>query len=376
MWGSTRSSGGDPVVPPVSVSVAYTYDLEALASGGPREEAEVKYSRENNPTTMLLEGRLAGLEGARWGLAFNSGMAAITALLLYWRLGRGGRVVVERLSYGSTRAAASWILGDRLTVAGPPWDELLHEADKPGVGLVLVETMGNPTLRVPPLRDLARVCLERDCVLAVDNTMASPVLARPLGLGAGLVVESLTKYIIGSNDALGGLIAGADGILHAALWRARRLLGSILQPREAYQALKGLETLSLRVPHASRTALEVARWLEESGLAERVYYPGLESHPDHHIARRILRGGYGGVVSFDLGSRERALALLSRLRRIRPAPSFGATQPLASYPYASSHRNLPEEERERLGVTPGLVRLSVGVATPEEIIGDLEAALS
>ena len=366
---------GEPLNPPLHLSVAYTYDVDALEGGAVDELLEVKYSRENNPTTMTLEAELARLEAAGWALAFNTGMAALTVAFLHHHLRGGGLVAASRLLYGSTRSLAGELFRDRLVLAGPPWDELLATVDRDGVGMVVVETVGNPTLRVPPLDELAKLCRERGCLLLVDNTMATPVLCRPLELGAGLVAESLTKYVVGYNDAMGGVLAGAGEELRRRLWTLRRLTGTILQPYEAYQALRGLETLRLRVLKASATALEVARWLEESGLVERVYYPCLPSHPDHAIAGRLLRGGCGGVVSFDLGSRERALELLRRLRLIKPATSFGLNRPVASYPYASSHRHLPPGEKEELGITPGLVRLSVGVAEAGEIIAELERVL-
>jgi cystathionine gamma-synthase len=367
-------AGGEPLTPPLILSVAYSYDVDALARGVD-ETVEVKYARENSLTTMLLERRLAQLESASWSLAFNTGMAAIATLLLHHRLKGGGGVVASRLVYGSTRELIGLLAGGSASFHGPPWDELLSAADRPGVELVFVETLGNPTLRIPPLDSLSKICSGRGCMLVVDNTMATPVLYRPLEAGASLVVESLTKYIIGGNDAMGGAIAGRDDGLRRSLWRLRKLTGTILQPVQAYQALQGLETVKLRVERMSKTALEVARWLEESGLVERVYYPCLPSHPDYKNARRLLRGGCGGVVSFDVGSRSRALEILRGLRRIRPAPSFGIYRPVISYPYASSHRSLPEEEKKALGITPGLLRLSVGVADAEEIIGELEQLL-
>ena len=358
---------GEPLMPPIHLSVTYTYDVEGLLEGG-----WTGYSRESNPTVEELEARLAALEGARWALAFNSGMAAITGLLL--GVARGRRIILERLTYGSTRLLPP-LLGLEARLAGPPWDELLHEADSCSGGVVFVESMGNPTLRIPPLEELVGIASERGCLLVVDNTMATPAALKPLKLGAALVVESLTKYVVGHNDALGGSLAGLDPGLRAPIWEARRLTGTILQPFEAYLAIRGLETLEARYRLQSATALEVARWLEESGLVERVYYPCLESHPDHARAQRLLGGLCGGVLSFDVGTRERALEALSRLRLVKPSASFGATKPMAAYPYASSHRSLPEEEKKRLGITPGLIRLSVGMASPQEIIGDLERAL-
>ncbi|BEP18419.1 cystathionine gamma-synthase family protein [Pyrofollis japonicus] len=357
----------DDVVPPIHISVIYAYRGERW---DPVEE--IKYGRENNPTAKLLEETLSCMEGAGYGLVFNTGMASLSAILHELRR-HGKKVAMARLVYGSTRQLAERLLGNALFLAGPPWDELLSLADK--VDAILVETIANPTLRVPPLSELAKTCSGRDCILIVDNTFASPVIYRPLERGADIVVESLTKYIAGHNDVLGGFIGLSDEKLYRELWEWRKLLGSIIQPLDAYLVLRGLRTLELRVRRSSETALEIARRLEESGLVERVYYPGLESHPDHENAKRLFGSIFGGVLAFDTGSREKALSLLRKIRLIVPAPSLGAVDSIASYPYESSHRGLSSEEKESLGITPGLIRLSVGVDDVEALWSELERVL-
>ena len=363
---------GEDVVPPVNVSVIYRFTRRTVDA-----LEEVKYGRENNPTVMRLERGLAAAEGAEWCLAFNSGMAALAAVLAALAP-RGGRLLVSRLVYGSTRGLVereARRTGGSYRAAGPPWGELLDEAGD--ADLVIVETMGNPTLRIPPLERLASRCRETGCRLVVDNTFATPYLYRPLeALGDDvIVVESLTKYIGGHNDLLGGAVCGSGREALEQVWEARRLQGSIIQPLDAYLAIRGLKTLHLRVERSSRSAARIASWLEESGLVAKVYYPGLPSHPDHEAAKRMLPGLYGGVVSFDTGSRERALRAMERLRLIVPAPSLGGVESVISYPYESSHRSLPPGEREELGITAGLLRLSVGLEEPGDLIGDLAQAL-
>jgi cystathionine gamma-synthase len=358
---------GEDIVPPIHISAIYTYRGEKQ---DPVEE--IKYGRENNPTTKLLEKTLSCIEEAGYGLAFNTGMASLSAILHEIRRS-GKRVAMARLVYGSTRQLAERLLGDALFLAGPPWDELLSLTDR--VDAVLVETIANPTLRVPPLDELAKTCSSRDCLLIVDNTFASPVIYRPLRQGADIVVESLTKYIAGHNDVLGGFVGLSDEKLYRELWEWRKLLGSIIQPLDAYLVLRGLRTLEVRVRHSSETALEIARRLEESSLVERVYYPGLESHPDYENAKRLFGGIFGGVLAFDTGSRKRALSLLRKIRLIVPAPSLGAVDSIASYPYESSHRGLSPEEKESLGITPGLIRLSIGVDSVEALWDELERVL-
>ncbi len=365
---------GRDVVPPVSVSVVYRF------TGAAEDPVrEVKYGRENNPTTMVLEEALRVAEEAEWCLAFNTGMAAITALLGVLAARGARRVVASRLLYGTTRS-----LLDRFTsmglleaaYAGPPWEELLDAVEAQGPDIVLVETMGNPTLRVPPLRELAGACRERGCVLVVDNTFASPYLFQPLTLpGDVVVVESLTKYIAGHNDVLGGVVCGRGEELHRSLWDARRMTGSILQPLDAYLAARGLRTLHLRMEAVSRGAEAVARGLLEAGVARRVYYPGLPSHPDHDAARGLFPGLYGGVVSFDVGSGEAAKRVLRELRLVVPSPSLGGVESIMAYPYESSHRGLGEEEKRRLGITPGLLRLSVGLEDPRDVLEDVVRAV-
>lgn len=357
---------GDEAVPPLHLSVVYRY------LGEPRDPLEeVKYGRENNPTTMLLEQVLSCIEETRYGLVFNTGMAVLSALF-HEAASRGKRVLVSRLVYGSTRQLAEKLLGNKLLLAGPPWDELLALIER--ADMVLVETMANPTLRVPPLPEISNECRRSDCVLVVDNTFATPVIYRPGNLGA-IVVESLTKYISGHNDVLGGFVGSMDEELHRRLWEWRRLLGTILQPVDAYLAYRGLRTLEVRVKQASETAMRLAQWLEESGLVERVYYPGLSSHPDHATAAKLFNGIYGGVLSFDTGSQERAKKVLQKLRGIIPGPSLGAVDSIASYPFTSSHRWLGDEEKKRLGITPGLVRLSVGLESFEYLRDELSRVL-
>ena len=373
-WRPEEEPRSMDVEPPIHISSVYRYPPYEKPLR-PRK-GEVKYGRENNPTVMLLEDQFARLEGGDWGLAFNSGMSSLSTLLLF--PGTQRRVVLQRVVYGATRSLAERLAertGSKLVLRGPPWEELLHEVA--GGDLVLLETLGNPTLRIPPLDELVDRCEQRGCRLIVDNTMASPVLLRPLDHGAGLVVESASKYIAGHNDVLAGLVAGRGEEDYQALWEGRRLLGTHLQPMDAFLVMRGLKTLYVRVREASRSALVVAEWLEAQEDVERVYYPGLETHPDHDNALTLFREGlFGAVVSFELrGGRRRAEAFLESLRLVIPTASFGGVETMVSYPYMASHRSLGEEEKRLLGITPGLLRLSVGLEDVRDIIYDLETAL-
>lgn len=363
----------DPdVVPAVHVSVPYRFT-------SPREPPllEVKYGRENNPTTMLFENAVRIAEGSKWCLAFNTGMAALHVALEVLRGAGARRVVASRLLYGTTRSLLDRHASSGLQVHyyGPPWGQLLRAVKELAPDAVLVETIGNPTLRVPPLRGLVEACGD-DCTLIVDNTFASPYLYRPAALSRKiLVVESVTKYIGGHHDVLGGVLCGNDADLHEAAWSTRKMTGTVMQPIDAFLAARGLKTLHLRVEYSSRSAEQIARRLEEEPLVERVYYPGLRSHPDSATAREVLPGLYGGVLSFDVGDSRVAKAMLKRLQLVVPSPSLGGVESVVAYPFESSHRSLSEEEKKELGITPGLLRLSVGLEDPVDVLNDILSAL-
>ncbi len=358
--------------PPIYLSATYRFGDKPFAPRG----RMLKYSREDNPTVYWLERHVARLEGGEDGLTFSSGMAAIAAVLMGFA-GRGARVVMPREVYGVTRVLArelSYRLGFTLRLAGPPWEEFLEEAAS--ADLVFAETITNPLLHTPPLDILVKVAGEAGALLVVDNTFATPILFRPLELGADLVIHSATKYLSGHNDVVAGVAAGPANYVNL-LWGWRRILGSQPGAFEAYLVLRGLRTLHLRVRRHCENAKVVAEYLEDHPRVSRVYYPGLPSHPDHSTARRLLDGGYGGVVSFEVrGGGPEALRVLSRVRLIRPAPSLGVPSTLIIHPASSSHRDLPLSERLRLGISDGLLRLSVGLEDPEDIVEDLSQALS
>ncbi len=366
-----RLPGSRGLVPDISIAAVYRVEPGSVPGD---ERLEVKYGRENNPTVLVLESVLNCMEGARRGLAFNTGMSAI-ATLLHTARSRRARLTLSRLVYGTTYELARRLyheIPEKLRIAGPPWDELLSLVDRSD--MVLVETIGNPTLRVPPIDVLARECSKRGCMLVVDNTFASPAGYRPIPGGASVVVESLTKYIGGHNDLLGGYIGVDSDSLHKELWGWRKMLGTIIQPLEAYLAYRGARTLESRFSRVSETAARIAETLAGRGDL-KVLYPCLPDSPDYENARRLLRGGCGGVLSIDLGSGERAVRFLKSLRVARTAPSLGSVDTLASHPYTSSHRWVPESEKERLGITPGLVRISVGLEDVQVILNDITGAL-
>ncbi|MEM1522165.1 MAG: cystathionine gamma-synthase family protein [Thermofilaceae archaeon] len=336
---------------------------------------ELKYSREENPTVRSLERALAAAEGADDSLAFSSGMAAIsTAYLALLR--SGARIVVTMEGYGTTIQLASDLgkFGVKSVKVWPAAEAFIEEVR--GGDVVLIETVTNPTLRVVDVPEIAKWCREVGATLIVDNTFASPVVFKPIRAGAHMVVESLTKYIAGHNDVLGGCIAGPNGSIRE-LWEWRRKLGTVMNPFEAFLVLRSLKTLEIRYERVSRTALELAEFLEDHPKVVEVLYPGLSSSPYKSIADRIFeRRLYGGVLSFKVkGGRNEALQVLRRVRVIRPAPSLGGTESLLTYPVISAAKMMPEEDRVKLGIADNLLRLSVGLEDPEDLKEDLSSAL-
>ncbi len=363
---------------PIYLSAVYEqFDRE---SGEPRLSSrgvELKYSREENPTTLALERALARLEGGIDAIAFSSGMAAISALYLS-KLKRGSRIVVPKEAYGTTIQLARDLekFGVEVSSAWPSAESIVEALDG-GADIVLVEVVTNPTLKVVDVCEVAKACAECGATLVVDNTLASPVLFKPLLRGAPLVVESATKYIAGHNDVVAGVVASRSLELAREMWEWRRRLGSILPPFEAYLVLRGLATLEVRFERYSKSALEIAEFLEDHPRVSEVLYPGLESSPYRQLADRLFeRKLYGGVLSFRVrGGRSRALRVLRRARLVRSSPSFGGPESLLSYPVASASKFVPEEDRERLGITEDLLRLSVGLEDPADIMEDLDRAL-
>ena len=338
------------------------------------EEEGYLYTRIHNPTTRAFEEKLAALEGGEDAVAFTSGMAAISALA-FTLLAPGDEVVYLGPLYGGTEGFFYDTLarfGVRITDAT---DRPLAEAIGPDTKLIYVETPANPTLRVHDLAEVARVARARGILSVADNTFATPALTRPLALGIDLVVHSATKYLSGHGDTLGGAVVGSAELIQEIRAEGLRHLGGAQSPFDAFLLLRGMKTLVLRMEAHSEGAMRVARFLEGHPAVRRVYYPGLESHPGHAVAARQMRA-YGGMVALELGSEAAARTFLDGLRYFAQAVSLGDVDSLATHPYSTTHQLVPEEVRLRQGVTPGLVRLSVGLEDPEDLIEDLDQALA
>ncbi|GAB6136044.1 cystathionine gamma-synthase family protein [Thermococcus prieurii] len=361
-----------PLHEPVYITVAFAQYGEA---GKSDRGFDLKYSREENPTVRVLERNLSALEGGREALAFNSGMAAISCLYLS-QLSAGDEVVLPMEAYGTTVQLAEELgkFGVSVKLAYPSAESIVEAIDE-GTSLVLLETVTNPTLKVIDVPEVVKGAREVGARVVVDNTF-SPLVFRPLKAGADAVVHSLTKYIAGHNDVLGGAVILGD-LDVSGLWHWRRRLGSIIQPVEAWLVWRGMKTLELRFERQSRSALAIAEFLSEHPKVRNVHYPGLRDDPHHETARRLFeRDLYGGVVSFEhAGGKSGALSFLRSLRRIFPSPSLGGVESIASYPAKSAAKVMPPERRKLLGITDGLIRLSVGLEDEDELIEDLDRAL-
>ncbi|WP_048055284.1 cystathionine gamma-synthase family protein [Pyrococcus sp. NA2] len=336
---------------------------------------DLKYSREENPTIMNLEAKLAKLEGSDHALAFNSGMSAIATVYLSL-LESGDNIVLSMEGYGTTIELAKLLrkFGINTTLAYPNAESLIEAIDE-NTKLVLVETMTNPTLKVIDVPEVIKRCKEVGATIVVDNTFVTPLLYKPLKDNADFVVHSLTKYIAGHNDVVGGALLW-NGEFIQDLWDWRRRLGTIIQPFEAWMIERGMRTLEVRFERQCKSAQAIAEFLKEHPKVKDVHYPGLKDDPYHSIARKLFeRDLFGAVVTFDVGSESNAVSFLRELRKIFPSPSLGGVESIATYPVKSAAKSMDEEQRKVLGITEGLIRLSVGLEPIDELIEDLDRAL-
>jgi O-succinylhomoserine sulfhydrylase len=340
------------------------------------EVEHFQYSRFGNPTVQMLEARLALLEGADACRATATGMAAVSAALLC-HLRAGDRVVASRALFGSCH----WIVSNLLPRYGiktefvdggdlAAWAQALATPAQ----LVLLETPSNPMLDIVDLRAVADLAHAAGAIVVVDNVFATPLLQKPLEFGADVVVYSCTKHIDGQGRVLGGAVLGTKKWIEEVLQPFTRNTGPAISAFNAWLLLKGLETLTLRVDAACRSAETVARFLEGQAKVSRVWYPTLESHPQQALAMRQMSAG-GTLVTFDLGSKEAAFAMLNRLGLIAISNNLGDSKSLITHPATTTHMRVGAEERARLGIGPGVVRLSIGLEDVEDLTEDLAQAL-
>lgn len=366
----------DPVTGAVMPAIYTSSTFENEAFGEPREYV---YSRGGNPTRAALERTVAELEGGTHGFAFGSGMAAVAAVLDL--LPAKSHVVVPNEVYGGTfrllddvRARSAGITTSFVDFSDPA---NVAAACRDETALVWFESPTNPLLSVLDIAALADVAHAHGALAAVDNTFATPLNQQPLRLGCDIVMHSTTKYIGGHSDVIGGVAVVGDAALAERLAGVAAITGGIAGPFDAYLALRGIKTLAVRMERHQANALALALWLEQQPRVRRVIYPGLASHPQHELAQRQMRLGYGAVVSFELdGTQGDVAAFMNRLHYFAIAEGLGGVESLVGHPRTMSHSRVPDDRKAELGLTENLVRLSVGIEHIEDLIADLQQALA
>jgi cystathionine beta-lyase/cystathionine gamma-synthase len=334
-----------------------------------------EYARTQNPTRAALEQNVAAIEGGREGFAFASGMAAIGAVATL--LKSGDHVIVTENTYGGTFRLFDKVLtryGLAFTYVDTSRIDLVEQAFRPETKMLFVETPANPVMRLTDLSAAGQVARARGVRLVVDNTFASPYIQRPIAHGADLVVHSTTKYLNGHSDSVGGIVVAVRDDDIEWLRFVQNAEGAILGPMDAWLVLRGTKTLAVRMAQHNLNGMAIAEFLASHPKIPSVLYPGLPSHPQHDLATRQMNG-FGGMLSFDAGSFEAARRVLNRVRLMALAESLGGVETLISHPASMTHASVPAERRAAMGLTDSLVRISVGIEDPADLIEDLRQAL-
>ena len=367
-------TGSEPDEATGSVTVPI-YQTSTYAQDALGKNKGYEYARTQNPTRSAVERNIAALEGARFGFAFASGMAAIDATL---RLVKAGEhVVVSDNTYGGTARLFNRILAnynvefDYVDTSDPL---NLEAAIKPNTKMVFIETPTNPVMILTDLKEISEIAHRAGARVVCDNTFLSPYLQRPLEFGVDIVVHSTTKYLNGHSDGVGGIVVLNDEEDANWIGFVQNSAGAILSPFDSWLVVRGTKTLALRMEQHDKSGRAVAAFLEEHPKVRKVYYPGSASHPQHALARR-QQHGFGGMVAFDVGSLAAARTVLESVKLCTLAESLGGVETLISHPATMTHASVDEAKRQRLGITDGLVRISVGIEDTDDIIADLDQAL-
>ncbi|GAA4460920.1 cystathionine gamma-synthase [Nemorincola caseinilytica] len=360
-----------------SISVPI-YQTSTFVQDAPGQHKGYDYARSNNPTREVLERTIATLEGGTAASAFASGLAAIDAVVKLLRSG-DEILAVDDIYGGAFRLFTHIYEGFGIKVNYVDTTDVANVIDAftDKTKLVWLETPTNPTLKISDIAAIAAVARSRGALLCVDNTFASPALQQPIKLGADIVVHSATKYLGGHSDLIAGIVVAADAEVGARIRFIQNASGAILSPHDSWLVIRGVETIYLRVKEHSANALKVARFLEDHPAVDKVYYPGLTSHPGHKVASRQQSGGYGGVVSFTLREDTGAAAtkVVCATRLFKLAESLGGVKSLLCHPATMTHKSIPAEKRRSAGVADSLVRLSVGLEDAQDLINDIGQAL-
>ncbi len=363
----------DPLTGAISVPI---YQTSTFVQEAPGVNRGFDYARTGNPTRAALESIIASLEEGKTGIAFGSGLAAIDAVVKLLR--SGDEILAVDDIYGGAFRLFTHIyqkFGITVNYADTTKAENVFDAITPKTKLIWIETPTNPTLKVSDVAAIARIARASGCWLCVDNTFASPALQKPLTLGADIVIHSATKYLGGHSDLIAGLVVTRDAELGEKIKFIQNASGAILSPFDSWLVIRGIETLPLRIKQHCLNAHAVASWLEQHPAVDKVFYPGLSSHPNHHVAARQAKG-FGGIVSFTLknDTEDAAVAFVTSTQLFKLAESLGGVKSLLCHPANMTHKSIPAEKRRAAGVSDSLIRLSVGLEEASDLIQDLEQA--
>ncbi|RYJ41479.1 cystathionine gamma-synthase [Flavobacterium beibuense] len=370
--------GGQHPDPSTGAVMPPVYQTSTFAQKSPGVHTGYEYSRAANPTRTALEDALASIENGVRGLAFSSGLAATDCVMKL--LKPGDEVIAMDDLYGGTYRMFTRIYQDfginfHFVDMNDidKFKSLINEKTK----LVWVETPTNPLMKLADIEAIAKITKEKNILFAVDNTFATPYLQRPLDMGADIVMHSATKYLGGHSDVIAGALITKDEALGEKLHFSQFATGGTLGPQDSYLVLRGIKTLHLRMERHCENGEKVANFLSSHPKVKTVYYPGLESHPFHEIAKKQMQGGFGGMVSFtfESGKKEDAIKFLESVRVFTLAESLGGVESLANHPALMTHASIPEDKRKEIGITDDLVRLSVGVEDIEDLLEDIRQAL-
>jgi cystathionine beta-lyase/cystathionine gamma-synthase len=357
------------IMPPIFQTSTYVQPKLGEPKGG------YEYARVQNPTREAMERNIAALESGTHGMAFASGMAAIGAIVQ--RLSAGDHVIYEENVYGGTHRYFDKVmrrLGLDFTAVDSSDAQRVEDAIKPNTKLIHLETPTNPMMKLSDLRAIADIAGRHGVHIVVDNTFASPYNQRPLELGAHMVVHSSTKYLNGHSDVVGGIVVTSDDTIAEELRFLQKAAGAVPGPWDAWLVLRGTKTLDVRMERHNRNGARVAEYLAGHDGIEKVYYPGLPDHPQHALAKAQMKG-FTGMISIELGSLARAQKVVQSTRLFSLAESLGGVESLIGHPAIMTHASVPKEMRNRMGITNGLVRLSVGIEDVDDLLEDLDGAL-
>lgn len=363
---------GDPLTGAVTVPIyqVSTYKQESIG-----QHKGYEYSRTGNPTRFACEELIKDIEGGVRGFAFSSGMAAISTIVMLFE--KGDHFVVGDDVYGGTYRVLTNVFdrfGIEVTFVNTSDLEAVRGAVQENTKALFLETPSNPLLKISDISEIGQICKEKEVLLIVDNTFMTPYWQNPLQLGADIVMHSATKYLGGHSDVVAGLVVVNDAGLGEKLHYVQNAVGGVLGPQDSWLLIRGIKTLGVRMQEHEHNTKQIVQFLKSRKDILSVYYPGLEDHPDHEVQKRQSRG-FGGMVSFDVGSAERADQVLSRVKYFTLAESLGAVESLISVPARMTHASIPQERRAELGITEGLIRISVGLEDIEDLIEDLDCGL-